>query len=102
MPENPVIDNVQAHRFEMHAGGRTAFLVYGQSHGSLRLIHTEVPPELRGAGIGSQLVAGVLDTARTRGLIVIPQCPFVIQYLKRHPEYAGIVAPESLAKLADE
>jgi uncharacterized protein len=92
MPENPVTDNAQAHRFELQAEGQTAFLVYARAHGSLRLIHTEVPPELRGAGIGSKLVAGVLNIAREQGLTVTPQCPFVIRYVERHPEYADVIA----------
>ena len=94
MTEDSVQDNPEAHRFEMRCAGTTAFLIYAKSPGSLRLIHTEVPPQLKGKNIGSKLVDAALRVASGSGLEVIPQCPFVVHYLKRHPEYTNIVQPE--------
>ena len=50
------------------------------------LVHTEVVSSAEGKGIGSQLVAGALDDIRSRGLRVVPVCPFVAAYVRRHPE----------------
>jgi predicted GNAT family acetyltransferase len=53
--------------------------------------HTEVEPELERHGVGSQLVAATLDDLRARGLPVVPICPFVRGFIRRHPEYADLV-----------
>jgi hypothetical protein len=60
--------------------------------GLITLIHTEVDPAFEGKGIAGRLVAGALDDIRRRGLLVTPICRFVRSYLRRHPEYADLVA----------
>jgi len=55
------------------------------------LLHTEVPPEHEGQGYGGALAKAALDYARAEKLRVIPTCPFVRAYVKRHPEYAALV-----------
>jgi hypothetical protein len=86
-----VRDNTDRHRFELDSGGHMAFANYRLSSGVITLTHTEVPPALRGGGIGSKLVRGALDIARARGLRVVAQCPFVADVIRRHPEYADLV-----------
>jgi predicted GNAT family acetyltransferase len=41
--------------------------------------------------VGASLVRQVLDEVRARGLTMVPQCPFVASYLRRHPEYTDLV-----------
>jgi len=86
-----VVDNPAAHRFEVHAGGRVGFLQYWREGGSITLIHTEVPAELRGRGLAALLVKHALETARARGWTVHVRCPYVTEYLKTHPELRGPV-----------
>jgi predicted GNAT family acetyltransferase len=57
-------------------------------------LHTEVDPTVQRRGLGSALVAGALDDARARGLAVVPLCPFVDAYIRRHPEYADLVVDD--------
>lgn len=87
-----VRDNPARSRFELDASGGTAILNYRLDRGVMVLNHTETPPELRGHGIASRLVAGVLETARARGLKVVPRCPFVRDYLADHPEFGDLLA----------
>jgi uncharacterized protein len=87
---NNVRDNAERHRFELDADGHIAFSNYKLSDGVLTILHTEVPKELEGRGIGSALVRGVLDLARVQDLKVNAVCPFVKTYLERHPEYADL------------
>jgi predicted GNAT family acetyltransferase len=87
---NNVRDNDRLHRFELDADGHIAFSEYQRSDGALTIMHTEVPKELEGRGIGSSLIRGVLDTARAEGLKVKPRCPFAKAYIERHPEYADL------------
>jgi predicted GNAT family acetyltransferase len=82
-------DNVAESRFEMDLGEEVAFLEYQRGADGLHLLHTEVPVALRGRGAGSRLVRAVLDRARAEGTAVIPKCPFVKAFLKKHPEYGS-------------
>lgn len=86
-----VRDNTERHRFELDAGGHVAYSNYGRAGSVLTILHTEVPKELEGHGIGSALVRGVLDIARSQGLKVVPVCPFAKAYIERHPEYADLL-----------
>ena len=88
-----ITDNAALHRFELPVDGETAFLVYERTGELLRLMHTEVPQSLEGKGVGSKLVSAVLRFAQENNLSVVPVCPFVAQYVKRHPEYSAIVDP---------
>ena len=81
-----VRDNAAAHRFELERDGRVATLDYDRGPGRITLIHTEVPPELRGHGVGDTLVRGALEIVRREGLTLSVICPFVRAYLRRHPE----------------
>jgi uncharacterized protein len=88
---NDVRDNTQRHRFEIDADGHVAFSNYQRADGVLTILHTEVPKELNGQGIGSRLARGVLEIARTQGLKVVPRCPFVAAYINKHPEFADLL-----------
>ena len=86
-------DNPAKHRYEARAGERVlGFVLYREEPGRITLVHTEVEPELEHRGVGSRLVAGTLDDIRSRGLTVVPICPFVRAFIRRHPEYAEVVA----------
>lgn len=87
---NDVRDNPARQRFELDLDGHTAFATYRRADGVLTILHTEVPKELNGRGIGSKLARGLLDIARAEGLKVKPLCPFVAAYMDKHPEYADL------------
>ena len=55
------------------------------------LRHTEVPPDLRHRGLANALAHAALEHARQKGYTVIAICPFVLDYLSRHPEYQAMV-----------
>jgi predicted GNAT family acetyltransferase len=86
-----VRDNPAHHRFELEADGHTAYLYYRLEPGVITLVHTEVPPELGGRGVGSTLVRGALDAIRAKGLKVVVKCPFVAAYMGKHPEFNDLV-----------
>jgi len=85
-------DNTALSRFELDAGGVTAFLRYRLAGNVMSLDHTETPVAARGRGIASQLTRGVLEEARSRGLKVAARCPFVAAYIDRHPDFRDLVA----------
>jgi uncharacterized protein len=93
-----ITDNQAQSRFEFTAEGKLAELVYRQHGKRLVLIHTEVPPELGGRGLGGALVAAALDRAGREGLTVVPLCPFARTWLERHPDAAAKVTIDWSAK----
>lgn len=87
-------DNVDKHRFEADLGdGSFAFADYNLIHGKIVFTHTEVPSAHEGHGIGSALIRYALNSARERGLQVIPICPFFAAYIKNHPEVQDLLDP---------
>lgn len=87
-----VADAPERRRFEVTVDGELAgFLVYRSRKGLLALIHTEVEDRFEGHGLGGRLARFALDQARSEGLAVLPFCPFVNDWMKRHPEYADLV-----------
>lgn len=88
-PLPPVVDNPARSRFETVVDGHLAQLVYRRRRDRLVLIHTEVPEPLEGRGIGSELAAAAVAAARAEDLTVVPLCPFVLQWLRHHPEEAA-------------
>ena len=87
-----VIDNPAEHRFELNAGDHIAAAYYKLEPGVITFIHTEVPQELSGQGIGSRLARGALEQVRARGLKVVPKCPFIAAYIAKHDEFADLIA----------
>lgn len=87
-----VIHNEAEQRFELTEGGGTASAAYRLEGDTISFIHTVVPEEMEGQGIGSRLVRAALDESRRRGLKVVPLCSFVKTYIERHPEYQDLLA----------
>lgn len=85
------VKNEAAGRWEMERGGQVATLTYTHAGGLIVYQHTEVPPELEGHGVASALARAALDDARAHHLRVVPRCPFVASYIKRHPAYQDLV-----------
>lgn len=86
-----VENNKSENRFQTEVDGFLAFIDYDLDENTLTLIHTEVPAELGGKGLGGKVVKAALDYAKDQGLKVIPQCPFVAHYIEKHKEYGALV-----------
>jgi uncharacterized protein len=84
--DDRVADNREGRRFELVIDGQMAVLTYERRGDALVFVHTEVPPALRGRGIGKALVKAGLEAARGEGLRIVALCPFVKAYLQKHPE----------------
>jgi predicted GNAT family acetyltransferase len=84
-------NNKSKNRFELEIDDHVAFVDYALSSGSIALLHTEVPKELGGRGVGSILAKAVLENIRTQGLKVEPRCEFLAGYIKKHPEFGSLL-----------
>lgn len=87
-----VTDHPDANRYEIRSGGELAgFAAYRAQPGRIDFLHTEVDPRFAGQGLASVLIRHALDDACARGLAVLPYCPFVLGFIKRHEEYRDLV-----------
>jgi len=86
-----VSDNTAKSRYELNVDGHIAFVDYRLRPDKIILVHTEVPSELGGRGVGSKLARGTLDAVRKRGLKADIRCDFLASYIQKHPEYADLV-----------
>src|SRR3954453_2633835 len=86
-----VRDNTALSRFELDVEGGIAFANYRRAPGTVIITHTETPRALRGRGIASELVQGALELIRADGNKVVAGCGFVVDYLRKHPEFADLV-----------
>lgn len=92
-----VTDNPSASRYELHVGTDLAGLVeykLGHSGTVISLLHTKVDDAFQGQGLAGHLARYSLDDARKRGLSVLPFCPYINSWIKKHPEYTDLVPPE--------
>jgi uncharacterized protein len=91
-------ENAAAQHYEAKVGGDVkAFIEYRPTADALMLTHTEVEADMEGRGVGSALVKYALEDIQSRGLKLVPMCPFVAAYIQRHREYADLVKPEHRA-----
>ncbi len=79
-------------QFEIDLDEKKAVIQY-KKHGNdaLNLFHTKVPKEFEGKGVGSQLVGQTLEQIKVAGKKIVPSCPFIAIYIKRHPEYKTMI-----------
>jgi hypothetical protein len=83
-----VRDNADARRYEITANGELAgILTYRLHEDRVVFLHAEVDPQFEGHGVGGRLARAALDDVIAKGKQITPLCPFVADYLRRHPEY---------------
>ncbi len=90
---NDVVRNDAEHRYEIRHGGRLAgFAVYRERGDRTVFVHTEIGDDFGGKGLGSILARHALDDVVERGRTIVPVCPFISAYLRKHPEYEAHVS----------
>lgn len=92
-----IMDRAELQRFELpiddrDVDGLIAFINYTRADRVLTLLYAEVPAHMQGRGIGSALVQGTLDLIRARGERIVPVCGYIRAWLRRHPDYHGLLA----------
>jgi predicted GNAT family acetyltransferase len=88
-----ITDNPAGRRYEARIGEQlVGWVDYGRVRNRLVAIHTEVPPEFGGRGIGSALVKHVVADARSSGFSITPRCPLFVTWFERHPADRDVLA----------
>lgn len=86
-----LLKNEETHRFEIHVNGHKAFIDYKERPEKITLIHTEVEPELEGKGAATAVIEKTLEYLEQHNYKLVPFCPLVFAYIKRHPVWKRIV-----------
>lgn len=87
--------NDEKSRYEILQGGQVVgFAEFRPVGDAVMLPHTEIEQGHEGEGLGSQLAKFALDNVKAEGKRVIPMCPFIAGYIRRHPEYTELVHPQ--------
>lgn len=81
-------------QYEARLSGALARLQYRLAGDTIIFTQAEVPQAFEGRGIASKITRPALEDARARGLMVVPLCPFVADYIRQHPTYQLLVHPE--------
>lgn len=92
MSDTAVIDNPDRSRFELDVNGQIVFANYRRQGETVIITHVEAPVALRGTGASGRLMEGVARMLQARNEKVVPLCSYAAAWLKRKPEYAGLLA----------
>ena len=87
-----VTHNELLRRYEIDVDGEVSVLTYALENHQMLILHTFVPPHLRGRGLAEQLVRAALHDAQERGLRVMPACSYVATFIERHPEFRAVLS----------
>lgn len=78
-------------RYVLANDGLEAELTYSISSPTMIIAdHTGVPEAWKGQGVGLQLVERLVTDARAEGVKIVPLCPFVNAWRRKHPDWADV------------
>jgi predicted GNAT family acetyltransferase len=92
LTQHSVQNNTERRRFEVKIDGKISVAEYIKTSQKLFLTHTEVPKGMEGNGIASHLAKAAFQFARDNELRIMPLCPYMAAYMKRHPEWQDLLA----------
>ncbi|MCB9033428.1 MAG: N-acetyltransferase [Chitinophagales bacterium] len=87
----PLVNNEEESRFEIKINNHYSFIEYRVINNLLALIHTETQPELAGTGAATAVVEKTLQYVDENDIKILPYCPFILAYIKKHPEWKKVV-----------
>lgn len=88
-----VTNNPEQKRFEATVDGHLAVVEYILAADRIVFSHTEVAPALTGKGVAGQVARVALEYAQSHKLKVLPICPYMAGFIRRHPEYKELLLP---------
>ncbi|MBT2550529.1 GNAT family N-acetyltransferase [Arthrobacter sp. ISL-65] len=88
----------ERHRYEILDGdaiiGKAHYLPHDGNKGRERIFyHTTVSEDYAGQGLAARLVQEALDDTLAAGIAVVPVCPYVKVWLRKHPDYQPLMTP---------
>lgn len=96
-----VVDDADNHRYTISLGGEVVGQAVYRDRDDRRIFtHTEVDDAHEGKGLASTLVEAAVADVESRGLKMVPLCPYVKGWLERHPGHEDAVDAELTARLS--
>jgi predicted GNAT family acetyltransferase len=94
MADVNIRNNPEQNRYEAWLGDELAgYAEYELRDQTITFVHTIVEDKFEGEGIGSSLAREALDDVRRNGeLEVVVKCPFITEWISRHPDYEHLLA----------
>jgi len=89
--ELPLIDEEESRQFVLVVGGHRVRMEYDRTPDRIFLTHLLVPPAVEGEGVSEALTEKVLAWVESRGMKLVPYCPFVKTYLRRHTAWQRLL-----------
>ncbi|MFW2514652.1 GNAT family N-acetyltransferase [Demequina sp. SO4-13] len=94
MTDTTVTRNEDESRYDLHVDGELAgFAAYEVEGDRATFTHTEVFEAHRGDGVAGTLAGQALADTASRGLSIVPECPYMAKYLDRHEVEGATVVP---------
>src|SRR5690606_12434805 len=91
-PQITVSDRPDEGAYVIEADGqREGKAEYAVKDGRGVVTHTEVDDASSGRCLATKPARFALDDVKAKGVKIAPRCPFIAAYVKRHPEYQGMV-----------
>lgn len=87
----PLIDEEESRQFVMVVSGHRARMEYDRTSDRIFLTHLLVPPALEGQDVASVLTEKVFTWIESKGMKLVPYCPFVKTYLRRHAAWQKLL-----------
>ncbi len=86
-----VVRNDAKDRYDLHVDDTVAGFAHFRRDSRDRLVfdHTEIDNAFAGRGLGKALAAEAFADVAERGEVVVPECPFIVKYLREN-EVAGL------------
>ncbi len=81
----------EQHRFTMEVSGQVARVDYILKEGKMHLVYSEVPPSLRGRGIGKELVEGTFEKLTEEGYKAVAVCSFIRLVARRSDKWKNVI-----------
>ena len=89
-----VVNAPERLRYELRLGADViGFAQYRLVGRRVVFIHTEVDQHHSGQGFAAQLAKFALDDVRAAGKRIVPVCPYIAEYVRKHREYDDSVDP---------
>jgi hypothetical protein len=90
--ETKVTHNKFDKRFEMSLkNDLKAFISYSKNGKHLSLLHSEVPLQLRGKGIGKDLVLKTFEAIRNEGYTATAHCSYIRAVRQKNAQFADVI-----------
>lgn len=87
-PDVTLRRNDKLHRYELLVGGELAVASrFMDKPGHIDFLHTDTMEKFKGRGLAKVLAHFALDDVLASGKRIIPHCPFIAAYLRKHPDY---------------